>query len=196
MLNWKRKSGELTDQELLESYIDSGSLDDLGTLYSRYMHLVYGVCLKYLHDKEKAKDAVNGIFEHLITEIPKFDIKNFKPWLYVVCKNYCLMELRRQKSQRKQVDQFFQTQIMESETGLHPIDEARDEILERNLKRCIDRLKEEQRECILLFYYEESCYKDISDQLEIPVGKVKSYIQNGKRNLRICMEEFAKQNEV
>ncbi|NOU61026.1 RNA polymerase sigma factor [Marinifilum caeruleilacunae] len=196
MLNWNKKSEELTDQELLESYIDSSNLDVLGVLYSRYMHLVYGVCLKYLHDREKAKDAVNVIFEHLITEIPKFDIKNFKPWLYVVCKNYCLMELRKQKSQRNQADKFLQTQIMELDTYLHPIDEVRDENLEKNLKRCIERLKEEQQKCILLFYYEESCYKEISDELNLPINKVKSYIQNGKRNLKICMEEFAKQNEV
>lgn len=196
MLNWKKKSEELTDQDLLESYIDSGNLDELGVLYSRYMHLVYGVCLKYLHDREKAKDAVNAIFEHLITEIPKFEIQNFKPWLYVVCKNYCLMELRRQKSQKNQADKFLQAQFVESTSYLHPIDEAPDLNLEQNLKRCIDRLKEEQQKCILLFYYEENCYQEISEQLNIPLKKVKSYIQNGKRNLKICMEEFAKQNEV
>jgi RNA polymerase sigma-70 factor (ECF subfamily) len=196
MLHWKKKPDKLTDQNLLESYIDSGNLDELGALYSRYMHLVYGVCLKYLHDREKAKDAVNGIFEHLINEIPKFEIKNFKSWLYVVCKNYCLMELRKQKSERNRADKFLQNQNMESLIYLHPIDEAPDLNLEQNLKRCIDRLKEEQQKCILLFYYEENCYQEISDELNIPLKKVKSYIQNGKRNLKICMEEFAKQNEV
>lgn len=196
MFRSKRNPDKLSDQELLESYIDSGDLKELGAIYSRYMHLVYGVCLKYLHDREKAKDAVNAIFEHLISEIPKFEIKNFKPWLYVVCKNYCLMQLRKQKSQKNQADKFLQLQFVESTTYLHPIDETPDLNLEQNLKRCIDRLKEEQQKSILLFYYEEKCYQEISKQLKYPVNKVKSYIQNGKRNLKICMEEFAKQNEV
>lgn len=196
MFRTKKNPDKLSDQELLESYIDSGDLEELGALYSRYMHLVYGVCLKYLHDREKAKDAVNAIFEHLISEIPKFEIKNFKPWLYVVCKNYCLMQLRKQKSRKNQADKFLQLQFVESTTSLHPIDETPDLNLEQNLKRCIDRLKEEQQKCILMFYYDEKCYQEISDQLEYPVKKVKSYIQNGKRNLKICMEEFAKQNEV
>lgn len=196
MFRSKKNPEKLSDHELLEAYIASGDLEELGTLYSRYMHLVYGVCLKYLNDRERSKDAVNGIFEHLITEIPKFEIKSFKPWLYVVCKNYCLMELRRQKSRKNQADKLLQVQNMESTSSLHPIDEAPDLKLEENLARCIERLKEEQRKCILMFYYEEYCYKEISEQLEIPVNKVKSYIQNGKRNLKICMEEFERQNEV
>ena len=196
MFRSKKNPHKLSDHELLDSYIDSGDLEELGILYSRYMHLVYGVCLKYLNDREKAKDAVNGIFEHLITEIPKFEIKSFKPWLYVVCKNYCLMAIRKQKSRKNREDKLLQVQNMESTSSLHPIDEAPDLNLEENLSRCIERLKEQQRKCILMFYYEEYCYKEISDHLEIPVNKVKSYIQNGKRNLKICMEEFVRQNEV
>lgn len=106
------------------------------------------------------------------------------------------MQLRKQKSQKNQADKFLQLQFVESTTYLHPIDETPDLNLEQNLKRCIDRLKEEQQKSILLFYYEEKCYQEISKQLKYPVNKVKSYIQNGKRNLKICMEEFAKQNEV
>ncbi|WP_421920553.1 RNA polymerase sigma factor [Marinifilum sp.] len=196
MFRTDKNPKKLSDQDLLELYIGSNNLEDLGALYSRYMHLVYGVCLKYLHDRTKAKDAVNDIFEHLVSEIPKFEIKNFKAWLYVLCKNYCLMELRKQKSKKNQADKYLQTQFMESTINLHPIDEAPDLNLQQNLKDCVERLKQEQQKCILLFYYEEKCYNEISDELSFPVNKVKSYIQNGKRNLKICMEEFAKQNEA
>lgn len=196
MFRLKKNPDKLSDQELLKSYLDSGDLEDLGALYSRYMHLVYGVCLKYLYDREKAKDAVSGIFEHLIVELAKFKVQNFKSWLFVVSKNYCLMELRKQKSKKNQSEKYLLMQNVESEQNLHPIDEAPNLQMEENLKRCIDRLKEEQRKCILLFYYDEKCYKELSEELNIPVNKVKSYIQNGKRNLKICLEEFAKQNEA
>jgi len=196
MFRSKKNPEKYTDHELLDSFITSNDLEHLGMLYSRYMHLVYGVCLKYLKDRESAKDAVNVIFEHLITEIPKFEIKNFKSWLFVVCKNFCLMEIRKQKSRKNQTDKFLHVQNMESEVVLHPIDESRDLKLEENLKKCIDRLKEQQQKCILSFYYEEKCYKEISKTLDLSINKVKSYIQNGKRNLKICLEQFAKQNEA
>jgi len=196
MFRSKKNPEKYNDHELLDSFITSGDLENLGVLYSRYMHLVYGVCLKYLKDRESAKDAVNMIFEHLIIEIPKFEIKNFKTWLFVVCKNFCLMEIRKQKSRKNQSDNFLHAQNMESEEVLHPIDESPDLKLQENLKKCIDRLKEQQQKCILSFYYEEKCYKEISAKLDLPVNKVKSYIQNGKRNLKICLEQFEKQNEA
>ena len=185
-----------TGDQLLQEYLKTGDLEILGSLYSRYMHLVYGVCLKYLSDRERAKDAVSQIFEHLITEIPKFEIQNFKSWLYVVTKNFCLMEIRKQKSFKNRFEKYSVEQNMESTEILHPLDEGHDSLLEENLKRCIERLKKEQQQCIRLFYYEEKSYKEVSEELDIPLKKVKSYIQNGKRNLKICLEQFAKQHEV
>jgi RNA polymerase sigma factor (sigma-70 family) len=57
------------------------------------------------------------------------------------------------------------------------------------LKKCIDQLKDEQKECIKLFYLEEKCYQEIAESTSYELKKVKSYIQNGKRNLRICMDQ-------
>ncbi|MFA8434779.1 MAG: RNA polymerase sigma factor [Marinifilaceae bacterium] len=184
------------DQELLQDYLDTGNLETLGSLYQRYMHLVYGVCLKYFHNREEGKDAVNKIFELLITEIPKFEIQNFRSWLYVVTKNHCLMELRKHKSEKSRMEKYSEHFLMESTDLMHPIDEAPDKSIEAALKKCMERLKQEQRECIQLFYYEELCYQQIAENLQLPQKRVKSYIQNGKRNLKICLEHYRKENEV
>ena len=184
------------DQQLLLDYLVDGNLDILGELFGRYMHLVYGVALKYLKNRDEAKDAVAQIFERLITEIPKFEIQNFKPWLFVVTKNYCLMEIRKEKSNKNRFEKFSTEQNMESTELLHPIDEDLNSSLQENLKHCIERLKKEQQECVLLFYYQEKTYGDIADELNIAEKKVKSYIQNGKRNLKICLEQFEKEYEV
>jgi RNA polymerase sigma-70 factor (ECF subfamily) len=186
-----------SDSELLSSYVQSGDLEILGTLYNRYIHLVYGVCLKYLSDQEESKDAVNKIFENLISEIPKFDIQNFRSWLYVVTKNYCLMEIRKKKTENKRFEKYSHDIFMESTDISHPIDEVSDTTsLHRNLRLCIDKLKEEQRTCIQLFYFDEKCYQEISDELNIDLNKVKSYIQNGKRNLKICLEQYKEKENV
>lgn len=185
-----------SDSELLRLYKSSGNLETLGELYTNYIHLVYGVCLKYLNDREESKDAVNKIFEKLIVEIPKFEIQNFKSWLYVLTKNHCLMEIRRLKTEKKRFENFSNDHFMESTDISHPIDEDSNDNIEDQLKKCIEKLKEEQKQCIELFYYNSECYKEISEKLEIEENKVKSYIQNGKRNLKICLEQYMQKENV
>jgi RNA polymerase sigma-70 factor (ECF subfamily) len=185
-----------SDSELLKRYKSSGNLEILGALYTNYIHLVYGVCLKYLNDREESKDAVNKIFEKLIVEIPKFEIQNFKSWLYVLTKNHCLMEIRRLKTEKKRFENFSNDYFMESTDISHPIDEGSDESIEDQLKKCIEKLKEEQKQCIEMFYYSSKSYSEISGKLEIEENKVKSYIQNGKRNLKICLEQHMQKENV
>lgn len=186
----------LSDSDMLQQYIETGNLEVLGDVYNQYIHLVYGVCLKYLNNRDESKDAVNKIFELLITEIHKFEIKNFRSWLYVVTKNYCLMEIRKNKAEKRRFEKFSEQYFMESTEIFHPIDDAPESNLEEQLKKCIEKLKNEQKQCIQLFYYEKKCYKEISSFLEIDELKVKSFIQNGKRNLKICIEESLKKENV
>lgn len=196
-LKINKKTKEKSDNELIEEFISTGDLEILGNLYSGYMHLVYGVCLKYLKDREESKDAVIQIFEKLITEIPKQRIENFKNWLYVVTKNYCLMHLRSEKSISEKSEDWIKDSMlfMENNPVLHPIDE--DEInIDKKLEDCIEKLKHEQKECIKLFYYENRCYSEIAANMNLEEHKVKSYLQNAKRNLKICLEErYAQQKE-
>ena len=176
---------------MIKKFKSSNDLDYLGKLYEKYMHLVYGVCLKYLKERESAKDATMQIFEKLIIEIPKREIENFKPWLHVLTKNYCLMQLRSEKTRtaREEKAETSGENFMESNYEMHLNNES---ILDQDiqaLKKCIEQLKQEQKECIKLFYLEERCYQEIAESTNYELKKVKSYIQNGKRNLKICMEQ-------
>ena len=191
-----KRNRNTPDEELITDFIFSGDLNILGDLYSRYMHLVFGVCVKYLRDKEEASDAVMQIFEKLITEIPKHKIENFRSWLHVVTKNYCLMQLRSEKSKRQRLEEWINDPVvfMENSPVMHPIDEENTDI-DTKLSECIEKLKDEQKECVQLFYYENKCYKEISGSLDIDEKKVKSHLQNAKRNLKICLEEKDGQKE-
>jgi len=154
------------------------------------MHLVFGLCLKYLQNREDASDAVMQVFEKLIIEVPKHDIQNFKSWLYVLAKNHALMKIRSDKSRDKKMDRWINDQedYMEFYPDLHPIDEARNDDYP-GLKECIEKLKQEQKTCIELFYYQNKSYREIVQILNMEEKKVKSYLQNAKRNLKICLEE-------
>jgi len=185
-----KKSSLKTDEELLREFTLSGDLEVLGQLYSGYMHLVYGVCLKYFRDRDESMDAVMQIFEKLITELPKHNIENFRSWLHVVTKNYCLMQIRSHKSQSEKQNEWIEDNrlFMENSFDLHPIDNEEAD-LEEALKDCIEKLKDEQKECIKQFYYNNRCYSEIANDLNLDENKVKSYLQNGKRNLKLCIEE-------
>ncbi len=180
----------LADNELIKKFHSTGDSDFLGELYSRYMHLVYGVCLKYLNDREESKDAVIQVFEKLMLYFPGYEIRNFKSWLYVITKNHCLMVLRSEKNRDKK---FLSWQndpenFMESDEILHPLDDDPGE-MDAALRDCIERLKEEQKKCVNLFYYENKSYREISGLTGMDEKKVKSLLQNAKRNLKICLDK-------
>ena len=158
---------EKSDEELISEFSTSGDIELLGRVYSRYMHLVYGVCLKYLRNRDESRDAVMQIFEKLITEVPRQPVGNFRGWLYVVARNYCLMQLRSAKSREEQYNEWAKdTIIMENGQEMHPIDEEGPD-MEADLADCIDRLKDEQKACIRLFYFEKRCYTEIAASLRI-----------------------------
>ncbi len=195
LLFQKNTDSKSSDEELIGSYLRDKDPEVLGSLYQRYMHLVYGVCLKYLKDREESKDAVILIFEKLIIEIERHEVYNFKSWLYVMTKNFCFRKLQSEGSALKKFQQYSEEQIMESTIELSPIDEVKPENLTEALKQCIEKLKTEQRDCIELFYFNEKCYQEISELQKLPINKVKSFIQNGKRNLKICLENRNEKEE-
>lgn len=188
MLEMQHKYQTSSDEELLMLYRKHGRLEILGALYSRYMHLVFGVGLKYLGNREDAQDSVIQIFEKLIIELPKHEVKNFKSWLYVLTKNHCFMALRSGKGEKKRMEEWKSEQVfMESGEIMHPIDRE-DDALKDALNACIEKLKIEQKSCVKLFYYEKQSYKEIAEKMQLEEKKVKSLLQNGKRNLKICLE--------
>ena len=183
----------LTDTELVSLYKKTNDLKVLGQLYQRYMDLVYGVCLKYLKESERAKDAVMHIFEELVLKLRKHEVENFKSWLYQVAKNHCLMQLRTPKN-LKTIE--LPDALMQSEENVHldgvfdglsPAVEKEEKF--QRLEYCLTTLAEDQRKAVQLFYIEGKCYNEIVELMGQEWNQVRSYIQNGRRNLKICMDK-------
>lgn len=147
------------------------------------MHLVYGLCLKYLKDKAASEDAVMDIYEAISNKLLSTEVKHFKSWLYIVSKNHCLMILRKNNPE------VTSEIIMESPDAMHLKEEKVE--LEQDLyalEECIEELKSDQKECVKQFFLNQKSYQQITKETAIELKKVKSYIQNGKRNLKICLE--------
>lgn len=150
------------------------------------MPLVYAVCLRYLSDRELAKDAVMDIFDGLIRKVREHEIKHFRPWLYTVARNHCLMQLRKVGTHRIVP---LETDGMQSDHEMHREDEAEREWQLQRLTKCIGQLSPDQQQSISLFYLEQKCYKDIAVITGMDWNRVRSLIQNGRRNLKKCMEQ-------
>ena len=179
----------LTDAEIIAAYRKRGNREMIGELFKRYARFVFLVCMKYLGEEEKAKDASMQIFENLFSDLKKHEVKNFKPWLHTVSKNHCLQQIRSQKQYQQMTGELQKefAQSMESGYFLHHADDPGKKLIE--LEDAILLLNKEQRICIELFYLKKKCYREIVEVTGSTYNEVKSHIQNGKRNLRILLNQ-------
>jgi len=176
-----------TDEELLQRYKADGNSSYIGQLFDRYALLLLGMCMKYLKNEEDARDSVQQVFLKVLSDVNRHEIQYFRAWIYQVAKNHCLMQLRKKHTR-------YQEEIAEK----HMPDTAaledtstfkeKDQLLE-NMEHALEQLNMEQRTCVRLFYLDKLSYQQISGQTGYTLLQVKSYIQNGKRNLKQLIEK-------
>lgn len=184
------KYKHISDQELLGNFYTTHDAEWLGILLPRYTLLLLGVCMKYLKNEEEAKDCVQQIFLKVITELRKYKVEYFKSWLYMVAKNHCLMKIR---------DRHGKIPVELTERNVERAEEQADKLsLVQNdqtidfMNEALEELSPEQRQCVTLFYLQKKSYQEISDETRFTMMQVKSYIQNGKRNLKLMIERKLK----
>jgi RNA polymerase sigma factor (sigma-70 family) len=180
----------ITDAELLDLYNEDKNQEWIGILLERYTLLLLGVCMKYLKDENEAKDCVQQIFLKVLTEVSKYRIEFFKSWLYMVAKNHCLMRLREKGS--KGVKEL--SEQIPAEEDINKDELIQNEQTYQLLEESINELSEEQRQCVILFYLKKNSYTQISEITGYNMMQVKSYIQNGKRNLKMILDRKLKLN--
>jgi RNA polymerase sigma factor (sigma-70 family) len=197
MLFFKKKHKPESETDLLREYRQTGDLSILGKLYEPQMEMVFAIAMKYFKDEDEAKDTVMELFEALIPKLRVHEVENFKAWLGMVARNYCLMELRKSSPlaprggiiDKRDEEENISHNFMEITTSEHHTDSLD---LEQNLSKledCLKTLNLEQKQSVELFFIQEKTYQEIAQLTGFEVNKVKSYLQNGKRNLKICMEK-------
>jgi RNA polymerase sigma factor (sigma-70 family) len=185
------KYSHITDQQLLEKFYADHDNEWLGILLQRYTLLLLGVCMKYLKNEDDAKDSVQQIFLKVIQELHKYKVEYFKSWLYMVAKNHCLMKLRDRQGKIpvELTERLTATPGEESDRGILLQNDKTLNLMEDSLKE----LNQEQQQCVTLFYLQKKSYQEIAELTGYSMLQVKSYIQNGKRNLKILIERKQKE---
>jgi RNA polymerase sigma factor (sigma-70 family) len=186
MVNTMASYKQLSDKELADLYKSSANQELLATLFGRYSDLLFGVCMKYLKNTDAAADACTDIYVELVGKMLKHEVLQVKAWLHTVARNHCLMKLRGDK--KMPIDEF-PDHLMQSEDDWHPDKAVEREKKLTSLEDCMETLKTEQRQAVSLFYMEQKSYNEIAELTGIPWNNIRSHIQNGRRNLKNCMDE-------
>jgi RNA polymerase sigma-70 factor (ECF subfamily) len=184
------KYKHITDQQLLENFYTDRDNEWLGILLTRYTLLLLGVCMKYLKNEEEAKDCVQQIFLKAITELHKYRVDYFKSWIYMVAKNHCLMKIRDRhgKMPVELTERYASAAVEET----HEKDLLQNDYTIALMTEALKELSSEQQQCVTLFYLQKKSYQEISEETGFSMMQVKSYIQNGKRNLRLLIQKKLK----
>jgi RNA polymerase sigma-70 factor (ECF subfamily) len=188
---WLFKNKEyLSDEELVSQFKRDGNKSVFAELFKKHVKVVYGTCLFYLQDKDEAQDATMQLFEKLMVEVKIRDISNFKGWLSFVVRNHCISIIRKNKSNQKNIKSYYEFEYeapnIETEEKINSVD---DDQMIALMTESLFQLKEKQRICIDLFYLKNKSYQDIAIETNFSINEIKSYIQNGKRNLKLLIEE-------
>ncbi|HTL81896.1 MAG TPA: sigma-70 family RNA polymerase sigma factor [Bacteroidia bacterium] len=178
---WPKKETQLSDQELIESYKKTSNSWYAGELFRRYTQLITAVAYNYLQNNVDTEDAVMEVFEIILRDLQQHEVKNFKTWVYSVTKHLCLKKLRKDSLEVKDVEAALRNMAIDEAPKTEAV--QLEEQLEK-LKEAVAKLSEEQKKCIELFYLKEKSYKEVSDLTGFSINEVKSYLQNGKRNLK------------
>jgi RNA polymerase sigma factor (sigma-70 family) len=150
--------------------------------------------MNYLHSEAESKDAVIEIFEKFDKDLLRYDIRNFGNWLHSVTRNHCLHLIKKKRTNidiEEEHSSLAQRAI--EEFNLLNTDDVHQQFHLKHLEEALNALQEEQRICVEQFYLHEKSYEEIEKSTGYSYNQVKSYIQNGKRNLKIYL--LRKENE-
>ncbi len=185
-LSHKNSRDDLSDTGIILEYRKKKKPDLLAPLFERYMHLVFGICMKYLKNIEEAEDASMDILENLFDKLLKHEIDNFPAWLHSLSKNHCLMILRSKKKFISVLNEEEGIKLLEnfveSDSDLHLYNKHEADL--SLMEEVLTKLDDEQASCISLFYLAGNSYQEVAKKTGFSIKQVKSHIQNGKRNLK------------
>ncbi|MCX8062138.1 MAG: RNA polymerase sigma factor [Anaerolineales bacterium] len=160
--------------------------DAFESLFHRYKNLVYRVAYLILEDRHEAEDALQEVFLQVYRAYPTYDSTKgaFTTWLYRITVNYCLKRRRKQKFSMLPLDNLFS---LFSSPQHSTIDETG---IADEVREAMARLSDQFRVVLILRYFSDLSYDEISRVLEIPIGTVKSRLA---RAIKMLQRELQKE---
>ncbi|MDT0558308.1 RNA polymerase sigma factor [Ichthyenterobacterium sp. W332] len=151
----------------------------LNLLYKNYSNSLYGVILKVTNNEEIAEDALQETFIKVWKNAKKYDAKKAKlfTWLYRIARNTAIDKLRSFNNRFQK-----EVQIDKSNVYILPTMNLNQDVID--LKEHVARLEEKYQIVLKALFFEGMTQQEASDELEIPLGTIKSRLKIGLRELK------------
>ena len=187
--------GNLDDRKIIQSYLN-GNLYNGDILIEKYKNLLYNLCNKLTKETNEADDLFQDTWVKIFKNIEKYDLsKSFETWVYTICVNLYKDKYNKKKRWLNVIKDYLSNDEKDREwntlgdNSSLPDETYIKEEENNHLKDKINTLDDTYRIPLMLYYFKESSYQEISDILGIPTGTVKSRLNYAKKKLKNMLEE-------
>ncbi len=176
------------DISQIREFRSSGNKNALAEVYNKYIHLVYGLGLKYFQNRGKAQQLIIDVFKMLVDQAKNSDIANVRNWIYMCAKDLCFKQADEDSISTEQKNDWNnEKKILENNRlRINPIDS--DLSTNYSLRNCVDNLYQPQKNCVKMFYFQSKSYREIAQKLDITENEVKQNISSAKQILKKCVD--------
>lgn len=163
-----------------------GDTEAWGEMISRYKDAVFGLCLGFMRNRADAEDVSHDAFIRAYLNLRRYDLeRRFSTWLFTIAANLCRNKLRYRKNHPSTEEP------RQIQGGTDPARLVRAEDRQMKIREALAKMPYSYRAPLVLRFYNELPYQEISDILSIPEGTVKTRIHRGKAMLKALFEEGA-----
>ena len=181
-MNSMKENNPIDEKEIIKQ-IKNGKKEAYHELVNKYMRKAYYYALGFVHNEQDALDISQEAFIRAYRKIKNFDPeKKFLPWFFQIIRNLCMDWIKkRKKSSEIPING---VRILESQD--------KDREMKEILWKGIDELPIEQKEIIILRYFQGFSYQEISQILNKPIGSIMSSLYYAKKRLKKKIEKYLK----
>jgi RNA polymerase sigma-70 factor (ECF subfamily) len=181
---------EETDEQIVIR-VQKGDTDSFGILVFRYEQKMLRYGKKFLWDAEEIQDLVQDVFMKAYMNIQSFDAtRRFSPWLYRIAHNEFVNSLKKRKASVFNFFDFDTDILFPHPTASETTDNETMRRMDKEfIEKCLGEIDSKYREVLVLSYYEEFEYQEISEILHIPISTVGVRLRRAKEQLKKVYEK-------
>lgn len=169
-----------TDEELVVE-IRNGNVDLYGEIIKRYKIPLFSYIKRFSYSSDDAEDILQEVYLKIYRNLFGFDTKKkFSSWAYRIAHNETINYLKKHSKIKISLDEL-NRDILDEKIDLEQnLDQK---FLAKEMEKYLNLLNIKYREILILYYFEEKSYEEISEILRLPKNTVGTYIYRAKKNL-------------
>ncbi len=189
------------DYKLVRRAVDKGDQSAYAELMERYRESIFYMLLKMVNNSDDAEDLTIEAFGKAFNRLKQYSPNYaFSTWMFKIASNNCIDFIRREKKKRtmsidtgiKNDDGENITYDVESD-GRDPEEELIRDQKVQAMREVVEKLKPRYKQLVILRYFKEYSYEEISQELELPLGTVKAQLFRAREFLANLMKHTKEQ---